>query len=98
MPRWIRQVFEVRHSPLVGSGNPALRNIVVRMEAYATDGKRNSVGHGLAGEDWMSSARWCSVLLQELVLLVHVPDIFESMQKLTHALRLGQGMAIMFKY
>jgi hypothetical protein len=37
----------------------------------------------------MSSARWCSVLLQELV---HVPDIFESMQKLTHALRPSQGM------
>ncbi len=35
------------------------------------------------------SPLWRSVLLQELV---HVPDIFEGMQKLTHALRLGQGM------
>ncbi len=50
------------------------------MEAYATDGKLNSVGHGLAGEDRLRSFRWHSVLLQELV---HVPDIFESMQKLT---------------
>ena len=39
--------------------------------------------------DRMSPVIWRSVLLQELV---HVPDIPESMQKLTHALRLGQGM------
>jgi hypothetical protein len=30
-----------------------------------------------------------SVYFQELL---HVPDILESIQKLTHALRLGQGM------
>ncbi len=37
--RVIRHGFEVRHSPLVGSWSPALQDIVVRMEVYATDAK-----------------------------------------------------------
>ncbi len=59
------------------------------MEAYATNGKRSSVRHGLAGEYRLSPVRRISVFLQDLL---HVPDILESIQKLTHALRLGQGM------
>ncbi len=58
-------------------------------QAYTTDGKRNSVRHGLAGEDRRSPVVRMSVFLQEFL---HVPDILESKQKLTHALRLGQGM------
>ena len=52
VPRGIRHVFEVRHSPLVGSGSPALRSIVVRMEAYATDGKRISNARVLNLKKW----------------------------------------------
>ncbi len=59
------------------------------MEAYATDGKLNSVSHGLVGEERLTPARQISVFFQKLL---HVLDIFESIQKLTHALRLGQGM------
>jgi hypothetical protein len=47
------------------------------------------VGHGLAGEDRLSLVRCMSVVVQERL---HVPDILESLQKLTHALRLGQSM------
>ena len=44
VPIAFKKSVEMRHSPLVGSRCLALRSIVVRMEAYATDGKRNSVG------------------------------------------------------
>ena len=58
-----------------------------------------AMAHGLAGEDRLSPVRRMSVFLQQLL---HVPDILESIQKLTHALRLSQGMehvrAIKFKY
>ena len=55
VPIAIKNFVEMRHSPLAGSQSLALQSIVVRMEAYSTDGKRNSVGHGLAGEDQLSS-------------------------------------------
>jgi hypothetical protein len=51
--------------------------------------KFDSLRHGLAGEDRLSPVIRMSVFLQELL---HVPDILESNQKFTHALRLDQGM------
>jgi hypothetical protein len=44
---------------------------------------------GGRGEDRLTPVRRMSIFLQELL---HVQDILESIQKLTHALRPGQGM------
>jgi hypothetical protein len=55
------------------------------MKAYVTDGKLNSIGHGLAGEDRLSTVRLERVICQELF---HVSDILEIIKKLMHALRL----------
>ncbi len=55
VPIAFKKSVEMLHCQLVGSRCLALRSIVVRMEAYTTDGKQNSIGHGLAGEDRLSS-------------------------------------------
>ncbi len=59
------------------------------MESDSVNSHFNSVGHGHAGEDRLSLVRCMGVVVQEQL---HVPDILESLKKLTHALGLNPGM------